>query len=130
MAQHHNEYRLSLLLSQATGNSLPRNLSYQQLAEWQDLKVQCGLMISCAHPIPLTSISYPAVFPSPFLCSLFMLFISNMFPHSLSPTFPVFISSLFSHFHHSASQIFHVYHGLMKETDFEANTDINVRAQK
>lgn len=38
VAQHHNEYRLSLLLSQATGNSLPRNLSYQQLAEWQDFK--------------------------------------------------------------------------------------------
>ncbi|XP_015778613.1 PREDICTED: nuclear pore complex protein Nup98-Nup96-like, partial [Acropora digitifera] len=38
VAQQHNDFRLSLLLSQATGNSLPRNLCYKQLDEWQKLK--------------------------------------------------------------------------------------------
>lgn len=40
VAQQHGDYRLSLLLSQVTGNSVTRNLLYKQLADWQELKVR------------------------------------------------------------------------------------------
>ena len=39
VAQQHGDYRLSLLLSQVTGNAVTRNLLYKQLADWQELKV-------------------------------------------------------------------------------------------
>ena len=42
-AQEHGDYRLSLLLSQVTGNSVTRNLVYKQLADWQELKVRLAL---------------------------------------------------------------------------------------
>ncbi|XP_078371007.1 nuclear pore complex protein Nup98-Nup96-like isoform X3 [Oculina patagonica] len=38
VAQQHGDYRLSLLLSQVTGNAVTRNLLYKQLADWQELK--------------------------------------------------------------------------------------------
>ncbi|XP_027054853.1 nuclear pore complex protein Nup98-Nup96-like isoform X3 [Pocillopora damicornis] len=37
-AQLHGDYRLSLLLSQVTGNTFTRNLLYKQLADWQEMK--------------------------------------------------------------------------------------------
>ena len=39
-AQLHGDYRLSLLLSQVTGNTFTRNLLYKQLADWQEMKVR------------------------------------------------------------------------------------------
>ena len=42
-AHEHGDYRLSLLLSQVTGNSVTRNLVYKQLADWQELKVRLAL---------------------------------------------------------------------------------------
>ena len=39
VAQQHGDYRLSLLLSQVTGNSVTRNLIYKQLSDWQEMKV-------------------------------------------------------------------------------------------
>lgn len=44
VAQQHGDYRLSLLLSQVTGNSVTRNLIYKQLSEWQEMKVQFVLL--------------------------------------------------------------------------------------
>lgn len=41
-AQQHGDYRLSLLLSQVTGNTFTRNLLYKQLADWQEMKVGTG----------------------------------------------------------------------------------------
>ncbi|XP_022797911.1 nuclear pore complex protein Nup98-Nup96-like [Stylophora pistillata] len=38
VAQQHRDYRLSLLLSQVTGNTLTRNLLYKQLADWQEMR--------------------------------------------------------------------------------------------
>lgn len=39
VAHQHGDYRLSLLLSQVTGNSVTRNLIYKQISEWQEMKV-------------------------------------------------------------------------------------------
>ena len=46
MAQESGDHRLALLLAQAAGSHIPRQMIQKQLANWEELKVRhCGMSI-------------------------------------------------------------------------------------